>query len=543
MAATTDPTATKTPSPAEPPAAGDASPPPRTLEEQLRGELLAYAEASSRLNACTELERPAYGCTIYLAQTSVETRFGVFEAYIFQDIIHKGYIIALTYGDIHGDEDLYTRMHSSCVTSETLRGCDCDCVQQLEGAIQKIAREGRGVLFYLLQEGRGVGYTAKARDRMLVQASNDTISTFEAYLMLGLKKDYRQYRNVFDICHILEITGGWVVLTNNPDKVKAMKDNGMKVIRSERLEYEPEPFNLAYLQSKAESGHFLERPSLTGVQPVRTPEPVVPLRPIALENAQRFYYMARYYLPVRPVNNQIVVTEEKLQELAQGEPIDTYLKRKQWLIIRHRNIRNSRVLLTIDHNALQQHAENQPHDPINELLTTPYWFVVHVYFDVVSGTDYVVLTYGKAQSYDVPVVRIQSESILNRFPVTDIDNKTKYMRTLEEIVMYGVGAIVLSYHDGRGAGFGAFAIDRMLQERQETYTSEQSYKRLGVEYDQRDYDGLLTVLREHLKSGKIQMVMNSASSLIDKPEYATALRKQGLEVEKWIFLSNNDGDI
>jgi len=514
-----------------------------TVEEIIREDLLKYADAASRLDACDGLERPAYGCTIYLAQTSVETRFGIFEAYIFQDIIHKGYIIALAYGDIKNADLLHTRMHSSCVTSETLRGCDCDCVQQLEGAIQKIAKEGKGVLFYLLQEGRGVGYTAKARDRMLVQASQDSISTFEAYLMLGLKKDYRQYRNVFDICHILSLTAEWVVLTNNPDKVAAMQDNGMKVARSERLEYEPEPFNLAYLQSKAESGHFLERPSLTGVQAVKTPEPVVPLRPIAIQNAQRFYYMARYYLPIRPVENQIVVTIEKLQEMAQGEPIETYLQRKFPLIVHHHFIRNNRVLLKIEHSALMAHAEKHPNDPLNELLTTPYWFVVHVYFDVVSGTDYVVLTYGDAASYDIPVVRIQSESILNRFPVTDIDNKKKYMRALEEIVHYGVGSIVLSYHDGRGAGFGAFAIDRMLQERQETYTSEQSYQRLGVNYDARDYDGLLTVLREHVPSGKIQMVMNSANSLIDKPEYAKSLRDNGIDVVKWIFLNNTEGDV
>src|SRR2546423_14977287 len=79
-------------------------------------------------------DRPLYGQTLYIANCSLDTRFGPFRAYIFQDIIDKHYIIALAHGDIVNSKVLYTRLHSSCVTSETLRGCDCDCVQQLEGA-------------------------------------------------------------------------------------------------------------------------------------------------------------------------------------------------------------------------------------------------------------------------------------------------------------------------------------------------------------------------------------------------------------------------
>ena len=97
----------------------------------------------------------------------METRFGVFRAHVYQDVIHKNYIIALVHGDLSAPL-LYTRLHSSCVTSETLRGCDCDCVEQLEAAFSVIAKRD-GVIFYNLQEGRGVGYISKSRDRMLVQ--------------------------------------------------------------------------------------------------------------------------------------------------------------------------------------------------------------------------------------------------------------------------------------------------------------------------------------------------------------------------------------
>ena len=112
-------------------------------------------------------ERPLYGTTLFIAKCQLETRFGLFRAYIFQDIIDKHYIVALAHGNITSAKTLYTRLHSSCITSETLRGCDCDCVQQLEGAFKVIAEKGDGILFYLMQEGRGVGYVGKARDRML----------------------------------------------------------------------------------------------------------------------------------------------------------------------------------------------------------------------------------------------------------------------------------------------------------------------------------------------------------------------------------------
>ena len=198
-----------------------------TLAELLAqlGDASVKPESKSALT-----ERAVHGTTLFVASCSVETRFGVFQAHVFQDLIHKGYIIALAHGNLHA-KTLYTRIHSSCVTSETLRGCDCDCVQQLEGALEVISKRHHGILFYLMQEGRGVGYVAKARDRMLVQASGDRISTFQAYAAMGLKKDYRNYEDVSHICHLLGLTKTkWVLLTNNPDKISAMSAAGLKLI-------------------------------------------------------------------------------------------------------------------------------------------------------------------------------------------------------------------------------------------------------------------------------------------------------------------------
>jgi 3,4-dihydroxy 2-butanone 4-phosphate synthase/GTP cyclohydrolase II len=127
--------------------------------------------------------------------------------------------------------------------AETLGSLDCDCVQQLNGALEVISKKPCGVLFYLIQEGRGCGYVGKSRGCMLVQYHNDQITTFQAYESMGMKKasarlatrgglarglsaraqDYRTYTSIADICHILAVKPRFVLLTNNPDKVESMR--------------------------------------------------------------------------------------------------------------------------------------------------------------------------------------------------------------------------------------------------------------------------------------------------------------------------------
>ncbi|WP_269542896.1 hypothetical protein [Cerasicoccus fimbriatus] len=517
------------------PESGDPQPiDPSNLAESLK----RYAEQASKLEAGNYYDHPVHGATVFIGHTAVPTRFGDFRACIFQDIIHKGYIIALTFGDVEKADLLYTRLHSSCVTSETLGGCDCDCVQQLEGAMEKIAKSGQGVLFYLLQEGRGVGYSAKARDRMLVQASGDTLSTFDAYRLLGLKKDYRQYQNIADIVHILGIEAEWVILTNNPDKVAAMERNGLKVARAETIEFEPGPFNLFYLKSKKESGHTLSRPNEIPLADIKLPEPVVPFKPSRLKQAERFIYMASYLLPVRPIDDEIVVSYETLRGILGNHEIDEYTQGIHPLVKKFESLRGNRIMLKIDPKSMKALDQTEGGNPLRGLLIEPYWFRVHVYYDVVTGDDLVVLTHGNPKTYESPIVRIQSESILNRFPVKVDDNKEKYNRAIQHIVRYGSGAVVLVYQDGRGAGFGAFAIDRMLMEQNLSRGTRDSYRKLGIPFDQRDYEVVFQVLKSHLPSLNIQMVMNSPNSLVQKNEYAQALHRSGLNVVNWIFLES-----
>lgn len=495
--------------------------------------------AGSARNPGAHEDRPLHGTTLFIADCTIDTRFGPFHAYIFQDITHKGYIIALAHGDVVKAKTLYTRLHSSCVTSETLRGCDCDCVQQLEGALKVIAEKGDGILFYLLQEGRGVGYVAKARDRMLVQASLDRISTFEAYQAMGLRKDHRSYENIPQICHLLGIKASFIVLTNNPDKVEGLREQGLTVEGTEKLEFDPSPFNIAYLASKSKSGHSLDKIDLRAFERALPPEPVVPFTPHVLPNARRFIYSACYFLPIKPVDDEILLTEQQFAKAFERTPIETYTTGFKPIIRHYHLIRDNRFVIRIDPDNLSEYRVKHPDDVVVNELTRPYWFKAHVYYDIVSSQEFVVLTYGKPRIYDIPVVRIQSESLFNRFPLRSVDNRDKFKASVKHIVNYGVGAIMLLYWDGRGAGFGAYATDRMMAEQGEAFSTDEAYRKLGVSYDSRDYEACITLLRHHIPNEKIQMIMNSPSSLVKKKEYASALNAAKVEVEKWLFLDDH----
>jgi len=229
--------------------------------------------------------------------------------YTFQDLIHKGYIIALTYGNIK-KEILYTRIHSSCITSETFRSQDCDCVQQLYGAFKKISEKGDGILFYLIQEGRGCGYIGKSRACMHVQYQEDKITTFDAYKMLGMKKDYRDYTSVKDICYLLDINPKFILMTNNPDKIDGLTNLGFHIEKTETIEFKPNPFNQDYLISKQKTGHILYEAREKIQKYELNNKKCEPFIPYHLENCKRFLHVASYYLPIKPINNKIIVSND-----------------------------------------------------------------------------------------------------------------------------------------------------------------------------------------------------------------------------------------
>jgi GTP cyclohydrolase II len=160
--------------------------------------------------------------------------------------------IALLMGDVKNSPPLI-RIHSECFTGDVLGSLRCDCGQQLQIALSMIAREGAGMVIYESQEGRGIGLMAKLRAYELQDNGYDTV---EANQKLGLKPDYREYRLPAAILGELGISKVRL-LTNNPDKVRALEDAGIEVVERVPCEVVPSRENVNYLRVKKEKLYHL----------------------------------------------------------------------------------------------------------------------------------------------------------------------------------------------------------------------------------------------------------------------------------------------
>ena len=162
--------------------------------------------------------------------------------------------VALTLGDVADGKPVLARIHSECLTGDALFSQRCDCGPQLEAAMQKIAAEGRGVILYLRQEGRGIGLLAKIRAYHLQDDGADTV---EANQKLGFAADLRNYSLCDPMLKHLGISSV-KLMTNNPRKISALQNMQVKVEEHVTLIIARNPFNQKYLETKAAKlGHML----------------------------------------------------------------------------------------------------------------------------------------------------------------------------------------------------------------------------------------------------------------------------------------------
>jgi 3,4-dihydroxy 2-butanone 4-phosphate synthase/GTP cyclohydrolase II len=165
----------------------------------------------------------------------------------------KDHIMVVKGNVLHG-ESVLTRLHSSCVTGDALGSLRCDCGPQLSLAMHKIEREGRGILLYMQQEGRGIGLTNKIITYMLQDLGADT---YEANVDLGFKADERDYEVAAAMLTSLDVKS-IRLLTNNPEKIAQLKRFGVEVKERIPLETRPTKYNWSYLETKkARFGHIL----------------------------------------------------------------------------------------------------------------------------------------------------------------------------------------------------------------------------------------------------------------------------------------------
>ncbi len=191
-----------------------------------------------------------------LAESRVPTEHGRFRMVVYEARPGAPNDVALVLGEVDPAADPpLVRVHSECFTGDVLGSLRCDCGEQLDGAFARIAAEGRGVLVYLRQEGRGIGLANKARAYALQDAGLDTV---EANLALGFPPDLRDYAPAAAILADLGI-GRVRLLTNNPAKVEGLEARGIEVMERVPLEIAPNPGNAAYLATKrSRLGHLLE---------------------------------------------------------------------------------------------------------------------------------------------------------------------------------------------------------------------------------------------------------------------------------------------
>jgi 3,4-dihydroxy 2-butanone 4-phosphate synthase / GTP cyclohydrolase II len=188
------------------------------------------------------------------ASARLPTEYGDFDLHAFENQIDEQVHIALVCGDIGDGQDVLVRVHSQCFTGDVLHSVRCDCGGQLDKALRRIAAEGRGVLLYLNQEGRGIGLVNKIRAYALQDQGLDTV---EANERLGFKADQRDYGVGVQILRELGIVS-MRLLSNNPRKLVAIEGYGLSVTEWLPLEIPASPSNLRYLTTKRNKlGHIL----------------------------------------------------------------------------------------------------------------------------------------------------------------------------------------------------------------------------------------------------------------------------------------------
>lgn len=189
------------------------------------------------------------------ATAKMPTKYGDFTIFTFVNKITKNHHVVLTKGNIDNGDDILCRIHSECLTGDAFGSKRCDCGEQYSYAMKKIEEEGRGIMVYMRQEGRGIGLVNKLRAYQLQDTGLDTV---DANLVLGFKEDMREYYEAYQMLKNLGVKT-IRLMTNNPEKIKHLTNYGLKINERLPIQIEASEYDAFYLETKKNKmGHLLK---------------------------------------------------------------------------------------------------------------------------------------------------------------------------------------------------------------------------------------------------------------------------------------------